>query len=265
MGRGQKASLGIGLGVLLAVGLPQQSEALTVGPGRTELRVAPGQKAQGELTATNDGPVPLHVELSTKDWFVLDANQAHHLTVNTWLKLKGKKEFDLKPGENRNVTFKVNCPKDAEGELVAMVSFLYTSGPASMMTPMISVSVYLEAAGTEKRSGEIKELVVRSWNNQIQAAVNVASTGNVHLRPTGALIVTSDKGEEVVRFAIKEAGPAYPGKSQAYFADVPTNFKFSPGAYTIRAALDYRGLALNAERTFKVLTDGKVQMTPKVS
>ncbi|OGR90376.1 MAG: hypothetical protein A2992_09665 [Elusimicrobia bacterium RIFCSPLOWO2_01_FULL_59_12] len=237
--------------------------ALSVSPGRTEVRLAPGASQRGALTTTNDSPDRQHVTLSTKDWFVLEANRAKKLTVNTWLKLHGAKEFDLNPGESREVQFTVKCPKDARGELVGMVSFMHTPDQPSMMTPMISVSVYLEAAGTEQRAGEIERLAVRKWNNQIQAAVGVKSTGNVHLRPTGTIALEDSTRKEVARFPVKEGGPAYPGQGKGYFAKVPADFQLTPGRYTARADLSYRELSLKAEDGFNVTKDGQIEMDSK--
>jgi hypothetical protein len=144
-----------------------------------------------------------------------------------------------------------------------MVSFMYTTGPAAMVTPMISVSTYLEIVGTEKMSGVIDHLAVRTWNDQIQAAASLKATGNVHLRPTGTIQIKKENGEEIGRWPIKEAGPAYPNRSQGYFASVPENLKLEPGAYRMRADFEYRDRKFDAERGFTVLPDKQIKMDSK--
>ena len=251
------ARLGLSMGL---VSIAVSAWALSVSPGRTEIRLAPGKKIAAVITASNDTPDLLHVKLSTKDWFLLDANKTKNLVIDQWLKLHGKKEFDLKPGQSRKVKITARCPKEAEGELVGMVSFLYEKDPPSMVTPIISVSVYVEVAGTEKASGEIRQVAVQTWNNQIQLAVDLKSTGNVHLRPSGSFTVVDARGVEVATFPVKEGAPAYPGRDQGYFAQIPPGFKLASGRYAVKVSLQDRGLAFQAERGFQVLKDGKIQM-----
>jgi hypothetical protein len=241
----------------------QPAWGLTVTPGRTEARLMPGQDVDATIVATNDGKELLHVALSTKDWFVLEANKSKNLGVDSWLEIKGDKTFDLAPGASRNILIHIKAPKTAEGELVAMVSFLYVSRADAMVTPIISVSVYNEIAGTEKVNGQIEDITLMKWKDQLQAAVMVKSTGNVHLRPTGTLTIFDAHAKEVAKLMINEAGPAYPGRSQGYFAQLIPDFKLAPGRYRAVADLAYRELTMKAERSLNVSQDGAVVMDKK--
>src|SRR5689334_4179823 len=124
---------GLCLGVIVLCATSSVVWGLSVTPGRTEVRLSPGQKADSIITALNDSAAPVRVTLSTKDWFVLEANKVKELTVDKWLRVKGPKEFILKPGESRNVKIIATTPKNAEGELVSMVSFLYQGEQESMV------------------------------------------------------------------------------------------------------------------------------------
>src|SRR5437867_2555418 len=81
------------------------------------------------------------------------------------------------------------CARGAEGDLVGMVSFRYPGDELSTVTPMISVSVYLTVAGTEHRAGQINEVVVRRYPAGLLIGADVKATGNVHLRPSGRVIL----------------------------------------------------------------------------
>ncbi len=245
--------------------VPRTVWGLAVFPGRTEVRLPPHEQKEIPITVTNDAQEKVHVSVSTKDWYVLEANRAKQLNVDKWLKVKGAKTFTLKPGQTRKIRVFVISPKEAEGELVSMVSFLYKSDREAMLNPMISVSVYMEIAGTEKVAGEIYDIVVRTWKGKLQAALDLLSTGNVHLRPTGSIELIDSQGKTAATFPIQAGRPAYPGHHQAYFADIPADSKLSSGRYTARAHLDYREVAFHAQRGFHVLKDGSIEMDAKPS
>src|SRR5262249_49509299 len=159
---------------------------------------SPGNSMHAKVTAKNDTAELVHVQVSSKDWFVLDANKAKKLTVKTWLKPEGPATFDLKAGESREGSVLLTWPKEAEGEPVGMVSFLYVTDHPTMITPVTSVSMYVEVAGTEKVAGEVRHIAFQNVNNQMQAAVIMKATGNVHIRPLGSLTVLDAQNDEVV-------------------------------------------------------------------
>lgn len=246
----------LSIGLLLGAASPLW--ALAVRPPRTEVHLTPGASTQVELTATNDDKVDVQVDVSKKDWFIPEVNKAW--TVDRWLEVQGPAQFVLKPEETRRIKLTIRCPKELTGEVVAMTSFLYQTEKPSAVTPMISVSVYLMAAGTEKLSGEVQDITVRDWKGQINVTAKVKSTGNVHLRPSGRLIVLNAQGAELASLPVSEGQPTYPGSDALYFGTVPAEVKVSPGKYTARADLSYGSLKLQGSRDFTVMPDGKVQM-----
>jgi len=248
------------LSIALLAGWAGPAWALVVTPARTEIRLAPGARTRVELTATNDDKVKVQVDVSKKDWFIPEANKAW--TVGRWLDVRGPARFHLKPGKSRKVQVDVKCPKDMSGEVVAMVSFLYQTTPPSMVTPMISVSMYLIVAGTEKMEGRIKDLIVRKRNDQVNIAAVVKATGNVHLRPRGRFVVLDAQGVERGQVIIPEGQPTYPGTEIPYYGSLPANVKLSSGPYTVRADMSYGDFKVQANRDFTVLPDGQIQMGP---
>src|SRR5437867_1197204 len=69
--------------------------ALTISPGRTDVRLAPGEETSAILTVFNEGMETVRVEVSQKDWFVLPANK--EFGISDWMKIHGSKSFVLKP------------------------------------------------------------------------------------------------------------------------------------------------------------------------
>lgn len=256
MHRKHRTSFLIATFMALAALAPVQ--ALMVSPGRTQARLAPGARIKTVLKVSNEGAEKLQIEIATKDWFVLDVNKK--IPLDQWLTIRGKKQFWLKPGKSRKIPVTLFCPKEAQGELVGMVSFIHRTAQPSMVTPVISVSMYLSAAGTEKISGEITEVNLFTWKDKLQAAAVVKSTGNVHLRPSGRITLTDDQGRQVGDFPVPEADPAYPGQVRGYMSQVPADFKLVPGHYAAKAELAHGDLRMTAVRGVTVLADGQMKM-----
>ena len=190
----------------------------------------------------------------------MDANKA--LTSDKWIKIHGPTQFYLNPGKSRKVKLTLSCPKETVGELVGMVSFLYRTEHPSMVTPMISVSMYVIAAGQKKIKGIIKDITGRLWNSHIAFGTLVQNTGNVHLRPSGRLVVVDSKGTELASMAVPEGQPTYLGRDNLYSVQTPSNVQFSSGTYTVRAELGYKDVILKKSRDFRVLPDGQIEMSP---
>jgi hypothetical protein len=253
-----RGSMRLGGALILGVGiLAGEAKAIVVNPARSQLTLAPGQEERLILRVTNDREEPVDVEVGTKDWFVLEANKS--VGVDQWLKLQGETRFTLQGQERRQIPVVVVCPEKAQGEMVGMVSFLYRGKEPSMVTPIISVSVYLAVKGTEKVDGQIKDVAVGRWKGNLHVGALVRSTGNVHLRPTGQITIYDEKNAVVIRLPVPEGGPTYPGREQPYICP-ESDIKLAAGRYFARAELSYKDLIMRGEKEFSVSNDGEIRM-----
>src|SRR5262249_47136888 len=159
--------------------------------------------------------------------FMTEANKAW--TVDRWMTPQGPLQFKLKPGKSRMIPVHVVCPKEIVGEVMGMVSFSYRVKNQGMVTPMISVSIYVMANASEKIDGEIKGLVVSKYQNQWIVTATVKSTGNVHIRPTGTLAVTDTGGVPLGSAAVPQGAPTYPGMEYTYSGPMPAAMQLSSG------------------------------------
>jgi hypothetical protein len=253
--------MGVAGTVGLWAGAASPGHALVVNPARTEVRLTPGTSAQVTLTVTNDDKVAVQVDVSKKDWFIPDVNKVW--IVKRCLEVRVRAKFVLEPGASRPVEVELFCPQELDGEVVGMVSFLYRGEQASMVTPMISVSMYVIAEGREKLAGELQDIQVRRYRDQTSLNVTLKATGNVHVRPSGRLLIIDKKGKEVAAVPVPEGPPTYPGRENMYGGPVPAGTALGKGKYRVHVDLTYRGLDLKADRAFKVRGDGQVEMMDK--
>jgi len=232
-------------------------QALSVSPGRTEVHLSQGQQVKSLLTVLNNHAEEMQVEVSQKNWFLSEPNQT--LAVQDWLTYQGQSHFTLKPGEKRDVSITVSCPKKARGLLVGMTSFAYQPMEPGMVTPMISVSLYLTVKGTENKQGEIKSLAARIWEGKLSVGIEVASTGNVHLRPSGHIHVFDAQGTSIAEFQIREGDPVFPGQTRGFIGQGPV-VTLAPGAYTLKSDLVSGQVVLHRQQQFVVEKNGDIRM-----
>jgi len=241
--------------IVLINALAVSAWALTVTPGRTEIQIPPGGTMKAKITATNETADRIQVEVSKKDWFVLPENKG--IGVGKWLSVKGPSFFWLKPGQSRSIPIKVTAPKQAEGELVGMVSFAYQPEKPTTVTPMISVAVYTGILGKQNFAGKITQIDVHQWPDRVQVGVAVRSTGNAHLRPTGHVQIVDASGAVVTVIPINEGSPAYPGQERAYFGQQMA-LKLAAGRYVLKTDMQYQTLSMTAAKPFQVKADGTI-------
>lgn len=238
---------------------------ITVEPVRQEIKVSPGEKAQGSYFVYNVGKEPTHVTVGPRDWFVLKENK--DISVDSWLKITPQ-ELDLEPGERKEVKYEVAVPTKAIGELVAMISFVPQAEEESAINVVFSVSLYVMIEGTEILKGEISKVDIRRWESEgssdLRLAVLVENRGNVHLRPKGKIVIEERKGKEIKEVELTYGWPVYPGKNRAYFGDWK-GASLKSGKYEATATVDYGDPEniLKGTVSFKVDKNGNIEMDEK--
>jgi hypothetical protein len=241
----------------LAGVLPFQAGALQVQPSHLQVLVKPGSSAKVFFEITNDQAVPQHIKITAKDWVASPTNKG--MTVSRWLHIKGSTDFVLKPKEMRKVALKLKCPKEIVGEVMGMTSFSYENLTPSMLTPMISVAVYMAAMGTEKISGEVSDMGMRYYDSKYQVGLTIKNTGNMHLRPHGNPALYDAQNVQVAEFSVPEGFPVFPGQSHA-FSSSSLGVKLPAGVYVLKAHMIDGDFTLESQQNFRVLADGNVRL-----
>ena len=214
----------------LLVSIP--AAALQVSPTYQLFQLKPGDTMTGQMTLTNNEGETITLRPSVKDWYLLNVNADHK--VNTWLHLDDTKEFTLKPGESRLITYKIQPQKKAKGELAGAVSFAHKA-TADGITMQLSVVQYAGLKGTEKLATEVAGLGINISSNT-EVGVLLENTGNVHIRPRGYIYVETPKGERILNVEIPISQPAFPGQQRPYAGTVK-GFTLPPGNYVARFEL----------------------------
>lgn len=216
-------------------------------PENIELMVSQDSETRGVYTVVNDGAVTAHVKVDVEDWFKSRLGKEGP-PVESWLKISPT-EFDIEPKESKEVEYVITAPKGDESEVAAMVFFGAPSDNEGFsITSRFGVSIYAAIKDNVRLGCELKGISV--YRNivgptdgvdlnkkDIMFTIAVENTGNVHLRPVGAITVNGENGA-TYNVPIERGFPAYPGKA----LNVEALWKITdlrPGKYTADISIDY--------------------------
>ncbi|MFH1593653.1 MAG: hypothetical protein ABID09_03025 [Candidatus Omnitrophota bacterium] len=252
------------MGLLICV---HQSYAIIIGPSRLEVSMAKGETAEIDYYAQNEAEAPIHVAVEAENWF--KGTEAYDIKPEDWLELSIS-EFDLEPMEIKKLKLIVKVPQDATGEMVAQIFFSSGVTGESVLPGAIRARLgailYVAIEGTEIVDGHIEDIVVargiQGDEDALKIGVRVKNEGNVHLRPTGSVVIEDLNGEKILEKNIASGRAVLPGQDFLYYA-LPDKTKLSKGEYKVKATVKY-GTLFKVEKTstfeklFKVGVDGEV-------
>ncbi|MDP3790725.1 MAG: hypothetical protein Q8R38_01625 [Candidatus Omnitrophota bacterium] len=243
--------------------------ALVVDPESIELVASPDTATNGVYNVINEGGESVHVLVQPEEW-PRSATPKNDISVDKWLTVTPM-EFDIVPQERKKVQFAINPPTNHGGELSAMIFFATTS-PKGMMniTTRNGVSLYAAFADTMRLECSISDVRIDRFEQKTNSGIvdrgivftiNVENNSNVHIRPTGSIVITGEDGSKH-DLNIERGFPAYAGGKESY--QVLWDKKdITQGKYEAMITLDYGKLykldkKIEKKMSFIVKKDGTV-------
>jgi len=232
------------------------ANCFNISHSRIEITVAPSKVYTDTIAVKNTEKAPLVITIRTEDW----AKAAPYLG---WLEVSPM-EFELKEGESKEVKYEVNVPKDAKGELSAMI-FIdgkpkeIAEGSIGINTS-IGVPIYVMIKGTEKFNAEIEELNVVN-NSPLELAVTIKNSGNVHIRPTGTIEIRQAgviatpprRGKQSPKMVLplnEYNYPILPNSSRTL--EIKSNSRLEKGEYTADMKMGFADRKYRKRATLKI-------------
>jgi len=227
----------------------------------------------GVYTIRNEGDAGVSIKVEIEDWLALKTGVAG-IPLSDWLKVEPM-EFDLGPKEEKQVNYTVNIPKDYNKEVVAMVFFGTTEkyeGDYSI-TSRIGASIYAVRTGNINLDCSIKNMEIRRQEMKDEAGnvtgiptifnFDIENTGNVHLRPTGNLII-SQADNTTYDIDVPRDFAIYPGLD-VWYAVRWDKMDIAPGKYRGDLKLNYGNMynitkIIEKSFEFEVKKDGTVAL-----
>jgi hypothetical protein len=223
-----------------------EAQGLNVAPTLIELRLTPGEVQQGIYRLKNETEDVMAVTVQPENWMVRLFGAEGELDVSDWFVVTPT-EFDLAPGEEKDITYTMTAPFKFTGEKVAQVFFGFKHAQSdAMLSTRLGVIVYMMAKGAEKVDGVITNVNVsykmpqnkEETRSLYRISFDVDNRGNVHLRPFGHMVVRDARDERIVDSV--ELAPSkgiYPEKQDNFLFNQQGSI-LAPGKYMAKVHLD---------------------------
>ncbi|MBN1492744.1 MAG: hypothetical protein JW938_01205 [Candidatus Omnitrophica bacterium] len=222
-----------------------QATGLNVAPTLIEQSLEPGKVQHGIYRVKNTTDVTMQIVVQPEDWMVRLFGVEGELDVSDWL-VVAPSEFELAPGEEKDLSYTLTAPFRFTGEKVAQVFFEFkTERSLSMLSTRLGVIVYMMAKGAEKVDAAISNVGVsykppKSTEDKALYRVyfDVKNHGNVHIRPFGNIVIRDPNDRSIVKaIELLPSKGIYPGKEDNI---IFTQFDSSlePGKYEATVNID---------------------------
>lgn len=224
-----------------------------ISPTKVELEMKPGESASRDIMVVNRTGSTLTIEFSMEDFegsvdpaqatvFLGDENSAWG--ARKWLEPEIS-SIVLKHGETVTLHTKINVPKNAEpgGHYAALFAFsTYETeneqGSAINITSRVGTLFLIKVAGNVLEEGNLSKPEVSRFSEYgpIDIGLVFNNQGNVHLKPSGRVIITNILGQAVAEIPVAE-WVVLPESSRRNIVKWDSHYLF--GRYTARAEIGY--------------------------
>jgi hypothetical protein len=259
----------------------ENGQAFSISPPVVELKASPGQTITTTIKLTNVSGGDLVMQAGFNDFaakdetgdpkIIFDDTGSTTYSLKNWLSAPAA--FNMQSKETKTLTFPIKVPKDAEpGGHYAVIRFTGTTPELQngvALSASIGTLVLLEVSGNIKEDASVAEFESATpqfasanffENGPIGFVARIKNNGNVHVKPTGTIIIKNAFGATVstVRVNGDPTDPKNPPKSilpqsiRRFEQTMP--YQWMIGPYTAELSLDYgQGKHLKSVASFWVV------------
>lgn len=209
--------------MLLGIVIPFASDAVTVSPPILEIDASKGQVITQSIKVRNEASESVTYYLTAQKFIAAGesgapqfvAGKAEDVDLASWIKFNYD-NITIPGGQSAEVPFSVVVPSYAGpgGHYAAI--FLSTVPPeAAAAGSQVSIAsrigtlVLVKIAGEVKESAELVEFMTASKTIASLPAdfsIRVKNTGNVHVKPSGSIMIKNMFGSEAGKVMVNDAG-----------------------------------------------------------
>lgn len=233
------------LSLAAVISFPVPVFAITVGPAKIEYKNDPGATISGKFFVLNEGQEARTFYAVFEKFTEVDGQKrflpSEKSELANWFKME--KSVALKAGEQREISYTIEVPKNAPPGGHFAVVWWGTAPPDSKQVAIITragILVYLQVSGKVDEKGEVFEFSLPSgkffrFKLPEDFVVNFKNQGNTYLKPRGDIAIKNILGSAIAAFKIN-------GKERIIFPendqllDVAKKFDKPPFAFGLYKA-----------------------------
>lgn len=240
-----------------------------ISPTKVELEIKPGESAEREIAVANRTGSTITIEFSMEDFegstdpsqaTVFFGDEDSSWGARKWLEPE-LASIVLKQGETVTFRTKINVPKSAEpgGHYAALFAFSTyetedEAGTAINITSRVGTLFLIKVAGSVVEQGNLSKPEISTFSEYgpIDIGLIFSNEGNIHLKPSGRVIITNILGQSVAEIPVPE-WVVLPESSRRNIIKWDSHYLF--GRYTARAEIGYTsdGTAIIQSTSFWVI------------
>jgi hypothetical protein len=184
--------------------------AVTVGPAKIEYRVDPGTTISDKLFIVNEGQEE-QTFYAAFEKFAVENGQTKFLPsepaeLAEWFKME--KSVTLKAGEQKEIPFTIEVPKNAPPGGHFAVVWWGTAPPGGQVAIVTraGILVFLQVSGEVNEKGDITEFSLIKGRFIFKLpddfVVNFQNQGNTYLKPLGEIAIKNIFGSSIAAFKV---------------------------------------------------------------
>jgi hypothetical protein len=191
--------------------LPFDLYAVTVGPAKMEYKTNPGETITGKLFIVNDGQETRTFHAAFEKFTEVNGEKkflpSEPAELAQWFKME--KSVTLKAGEQKEIPFTIEVPKNAPPGGHFAVIWWGTAPPDGQVAIVTraGILVFLQVSGEVNEAGEIIEFSVPKEKFFVfklpdDFVVNFQNQGNTYLKPLGEITIKNIFGSSIAAFNV---------------------------------------------------------------
>lgn len=211
------------VGILLTLALATPvfclaDTGLKIQPVKISETMQPGDTLTGSIAITNVSDTDVNVSITVQDFVPLAGadtiqfvGRAPGVTsVRDWIQVAGPLDSVFKKGEERNISYTINAPANAEpGGHFGVVLFKATphveGGGSIQVGTQVGMLVLVAIPGSHTEAGRIVSFSAPVFlqTGPVPFTLNFENTGTVHFEPRGKITIRNMFGHEVANVPIE--------------------------------------------------------------
>jgi hypothetical protein len=246
-------------------------QGLSISPFILERQMDKGQTLNETIEVTNTTNRTLPIDISVNDFtasgedgqqtFLEPGEGDQTYALSKWITISNSPKLVLKPQEKTEVQFTITAPQNAEdGGHYGAVVFSFAGAPVDGSAVQVAqklASIILVKSGKSKEDGLISEFKTKhilSQSSPIAFETKFKNTGNVHVKPRGAITIYNMFGKKVGTALVNpNANNVLPNSDRIFESNWQDKFAF--GRYTASVELVYgdSGAVVKSQTSFWVI------------